>query len=61
MSVSCIDLMVLGLFWLGVIETNRPELSPGFFLVDLAPPILRFLCRSEGAYCGACEELDEIG
>ena len=49
--------MVLRLFWLGVIETRRPELSPRFFQVDLAPPILRFLCRLEGACCAS--ELDE--
>ena len=36
------------LFWLGVIETKRPELSPRFFQVDFAPFILRFLCRPEG-------------
>ncbi|KAI0273969.1 hypothetical protein BGY98DRAFT_921265 [Russula aff. rugulosa BPL654] len=39
------------LFWLGVIETRRPELSPRFFQVDWAPPILRFLCRPESACC----------
>jgi hypothetical protein len=58
MSVSCIDMMILSLFWLGVIEAKRPELSPRFFQVDLAPPILRLLCRLEGACCGA-SELDE--
>ena len=52
--------MVLRLFWLGVIEAKRPELSPRFFQVDLAPPILRFLCRPEGACCGATE-LDGAG
>jgi len=46
---------MLRLFWLGVIEAKRPELSPRFFQVDLAPPILRFLCRPEGACCGATE------
>jgi hypothetical protein len=55
MSVGCIDVMMLRSFWLGVIETKRPELSPLFFQVDLA---LRFLCRLEGACCGA-SELDE--
>ena len=59
MSVSCIDVMMLRLFWLGVIEAKRPELSPGFFEVDLAPPILRFLCRGEGACCGASESDEE--
>jgi hypothetical protein len=49
MSVSCIDVMMLRLFWLGVIEAKRPELSPRFFQVDLAPSILRFLRRAEGA------------
>jgi hypothetical protein len=58
MSVSCIDLMMLRLFWLGVIEAKRPGLSPRFFEDDLAPPILSFLCRREGACCGA-SELDE--
>ena len=52
--------MMLRLFWLGVIEAKRPELSPGFFEVDLAPSILRLLCRPEGAWCGA-GELDEGG
>jgi hypothetical protein len=58
MSVSCIDMMMLRLFWLGVIEAKRPELSPRFFQVDLAPSILRFLRHPEGACCGA-SELDE--
>ena len=53
-------MMVLRLFWLGVIEAKRPELSPRFFQVDLAPPILRFLRRPEGACCGA-SELDKAG
>ena len=56
--MSGIDVMLLRLFWLGVIEAKRPEISPVFFEVDLAPPILRFLCRGEGACCGA-SELDE--
>ena len=43
--------MIPRLFWLGVIETRRPELSPRFFQVDWAPPILRFLCRPESACC----------
>ena len=51
---------MLRLFWLGVIEAKRPELSPRFFEVDLAPSILGFLCRSDGACCGA-SELDEEG
>jgi len=40
--------MILRLFWLGVIDANRPELSPLFFQVDLAPPILKFMRLSEG-------------
>ncbi|KAF8481728.1 hypothetical protein DFH94DRAFT_405760 [Russula ochroleuca] len=39
--------LALVLYWLGVIEATRPGLSPCFFKVDLAPPILRFLSRSE--------------
>ncbi len=58
MYVSLIDLMMLRLFWLGVIEATRPELSPRFFQVDLALSILGSLCRLEGAYCGT-SELDE--
>ncbi len=50
-SLICID-VVLRLFWLGVIEAKRPELSPCFFQADLTPPILRFLCCPEGACCG---------
>ena len=49
--MSRIDVM-LRLYWLSVIETTRPELSPRFFQADLAPPILKFLCRSEGACYG---------
>jgi hypothetical protein len=48
--MSCTDVM-LRLYWLGVIEATRPGLSPCFFKVDLAPPILRFLSRSEGGSC----------
>jgi hypothetical protein len=40
-----VDLMVLRLFWLGVIEATRPELCPSFFQVDLAPTILRSMDR----------------
>ena len=58
MSVSRIDVMMSSLFWLGVIETKRPELFPRFFQVDLDPSILIFLRRPEGACCGA-SELDE--
>jgi len=36
-------MVVLRLFWLGVIEATRPELSPSFFQIDLAPAILRFM------------------
>ena len=43
--MSRIDVMVLRLFWLGVIETKRPELFPRFLQVDLAPSILIFLRR----------------
>ena len=49
---------MLRLFWLGVIEAKRPELSPGFFEVDLAPSVLRILRRRDGACCGT-SELDE--
>ena len=49
---------MLRLFWLGVIEAKHPELSPRFFQVDLAPFILKFLCRRDGACCVA-SELDE--
>ena len=45
MSVSRIDVMMSSLFWLGVIETKRPELFLRFFRVDLAPSILIFLRR----------------
>jgi hypothetical protein len=38
------------LYWLSVFETNQPEMSPRFFQVDYAPPILRFMCRSEGEH-----------
>jgi len=38
---------VLRLFWLGVVEANRPELSPRFFQTDLALPILKFLSRDK--------------
>ncbi len=34
-----------------MINDNRPELSPRFFQVDLAPPIGKFLYRSEGECC----------
>ena len=56
--MSGIDVMMLRLFWLGVIEAKRPQLSPRFFQADLAPPILRFLCCPEGA-CSGVNELDE--
>jgi len=36
-------IFALLLFWLGEIGANYPELSPDFFQVDLAPPILGFL------------------
>jgi hypothetical protein len=58
MSLSCIDLMMLRLFWLG--EAKRPGLFPRFYHVDYAPSILRFLCRPEGA-CGGASELDGDG
>jgi hypothetical protein len=54
-SVGCIDVMMLKLFWLGVIEAKRQKLSPRFFEVDLTLSILRILCRPEGACCGASE------
>ena len=40
-----VDLILLRLFWLGVIEATRPELCPSFFQVDLAPSILGLLGR----------------
>jgi hypothetical protein len=44
--------MMLRLFWLSVIEARRPELCPIFSQADLAPPIMRFLSRTEGGcYC----------
>jgi hypothetical protein len=43
--------MLVRSYWLGVIEATRPELCPAFFEVDLAPCILRFLCRDDGVYC----------
>jgi hypothetical protein len=46
--------MLFRSFWLGVIETSRPELCPRFFEVDLAPCILKFLRRDDG---GCCAEL----
>jgi hypothetical protein len=42
-----VELMILRLFWLGVIEATRPELCPSFFEVDLAPAILVFLGRDD--------------
>jgi len=35
------------LYYLGLLQDKRPEIFPGFFQVDLAPPILKFTCRSE--------------
>jgi hypothetical protein len=46
------ELMLVRSFWLGVAETSRPELCPGFFEVDLAPCILKFLRRDDGRYFG---------
>ncbi|KAI9511884.1 hypothetical protein F5148DRAFT_1167117 [Russula earlei] len=40
-------ILALVLYWLGVIEAERPESSPLFFQTDLAPPILNFLSRPE--------------
>ena len=48
--------MIIRLFWLGVIETERGENYPHFFKVDLIPPIWRFLRRDEGG-CDASGEL----
>ena len=46
------ELMSVRSLWLGVIESKRPELWPGFFEVDLAPCILKFLRRDDGGCCG---------
>jgi len=35
------------LYYLGLLQDKRPEIFPSFFQVDLAPPILKFICRSE--------------
>jgi len=43
---------VYRLYWLSVFEVNQPEMCPGFFQVDCMPPILRFMCRSEGERYG---------
>jgi hypothetical protein len=51
-EVAFRDVEILRLFWLSVIEARRPELSPLFFQADLAPPIMRFLSRSEGGCYG---------
>ena len=56
MSVRCIEVVMLRLFWLG--EAKRPGLSPRFYEKDYAPDILGFLRRPEGACCGG-SELDE--
>jgi hypothetical protein len=56
MSVSCIDVMMLRLFWLG--EAKRPGLFPRFYHDDLAPDILRLLRHPDRACCGA-NELDK--
>jgi hypothetical protein len=53
MSVRCIEVVMLRLFWLG--EAKNPELYPRFYKDDYAPPILGFLCRPDGACCGASE------
>ena len=47
-----VELMMVRSLLLGVIESKRPELWPGFFEVDLAPYILKLLCRDDGGYCG---------
>jgi len=39
-----------------VIDAKRPELSPLFFQVDLAPPVLKFLCGPEGG-CSSSERM----
>jgi hypothetical protein len=46
-----------GLFWLGVIEANRPELSPRFFQSDLACPIPKIsVSRSKWVLSESMEE-----
>lgn len=48
-----VELMFIRSVWLAVIEAKRPELCPGFFEVDLAPFILKFVCRHDGGCrCG---------
>lgn len=44
--------MLIRSFWLGEIGAARPDLCPGFFEVDLAPYILKFLRRGDGGCCG---------
>jgi hypothetical protein len=41
-------MLTLRLYYLGLFQDKRPEICPSFFQVDLAPPILKFVCRSEG-------------
>jgi hypothetical protein len=41
---------------LGVIEAKRPDVSPWFFEVDLAPYILKVVRRRDGRYYGWTDE-----
>ena len=50
--------MVVRSLWLGVIEDKRPDLCQWFFKVDLAPPILGFLCLRTGGCCGKLVDLN---
>ncbi len=47
-----VALMIVRLYWLGVIEAERGANYPHFFKVDLTPPIWRFLCSDEGGRVG---------
>jgi hypothetical protein len=51
-------LMVARSVLLAVIENKRPDLGQWFFEVDLAPPILWFLCRRTGGCCGELMDLN---
>jgi hypothetical protein len=41
-------MLTLRLYYLGLFQDSRPDICPNFFQLDLAPPILKFVCLSEG-------------
>jgi hypothetical protein len=49
-ALTFFELMVLRSYYLGMLKDQRPEIWPLFFRVDWAPPILKFLLRSEGKH-----------